>query len=278
MDWMLPMRLFFNRPSRTTYGRILRYYQFDLTHSPETLFRALEALNHAKVIEPECGQVWSMLARLYWTNCTLELFNVETPLEDAVAFAEQGVRLDPANQRARTALAFIRFFTNERPAALAEIERALALNPNSLFFMDNIGYLFTLLGEWQRGPALIRKAIKLNPYYHHFVHYGLWLDWFRQEEYEQAYLETLNLRRQGIFWEPLCRAATLSMLGKLEEGRQAAEELLQIKPEFSTRGRELIKHYIKFEDIVERVINGLNKVGLHPAEASSGPPPLWSSP
>jgi hypothetical protein len=39
----------------------------------------------------------------------------------------------------------------------------------------------------------------------------------RQEEYEQAYLETLSLRRQGIFWEPLCQAATFGMLGKLEE-------------------------------------------------------------
>ena len=246
-----------------TYEAILRYYQFDLILSPENYFRALEALKHATVVEPGCGQVWSLLARLYWTNYTLELFNLETPLEEAVAFAERGVQLEPANQRARTALAFVRFFSYEMPAALAETERALALNPQSLFFMDNIGYLFTLLGEWERGPALIRKAIKLNPYYRHFVHYGLWLDWFRQEEYERAYLETLNLRRQGIFWEPLCQAATLGMLGRLEEGRQAAQELLELKPEFPTRARVLIEHYIKFEDIVERFINGLRKVGLH---------------
>jgi adenylate cyclase len=247
-----------------TYEAILRYYQFDLIYSPENYFRALEALKHATIIEPGCGQVWPLLARLYWTNYTLEFFNVEeTPLEEAVDFAERGVRLDPANQRARTALAFVRFFNNEIPAALAELERALALNPQSLFFMDNIGYLFTLLGEWQRGPALISKAIKLNPYYRHFVHYGLWLDWFRQEEYEQAYLETLSLRRQGIFWEPLCQAATFGMLGRLEEGKHAAEELLKIKPDFPTRGRVLIKHYIKFEDIVDRVIYGLGQASLH---------------
>jgi len=248
-----------------TYEGILRYYQFDMLHTPETFFRAWEALQHAAVVEPECGQVWSMLGRLYWTNHTLELFDLETSIEEALSFAERGVQLDPANQRARTILAFVRFANNEIPAALAELERALALNPNSLFFMDNIGYLFTLLGEWQRGPALIRKAIKLNPYYHHFVHYGLWLDWFRQEEYEQAYLETLNLRRQGLFWEPLCQAATLGMLGRLEEGKQAAGELLKLKPEFPTRGRLLIGHYIKFKDIVDRVIFGLRQVGLHMA-------------
>lgn len=249
-----------------TYEAILRYYQFDSILSPENYFRALDALKHATVIEPECGQVWSMLARLYWTNYTLEFFNVEeTPLEDAVAFAEKGVRLDPANQRSRSVLAFARFLSNEIPVALAETEQALALNPHSLFFMDNIGYLFTLLGEWDRGPALIRKAIKLNPYYRHFAHYGLWLDWFRQEQYEQAYLETFNLRSPWIFWEPLSRAATLGQLGRLRHGRQAAEELLKLKPEFPTRGRMLIGHYIKFEEIAERVIHGLRKVGLHMA-------------
>jgi hypothetical protein len=30
------------------------------------------------------------------------------------------------------------------------------------------------------------------------------------------------------------------MLGRLEEGKQAAEELLKLKPEFPTRGRVLI--------------------------------------
>jgi adenylate cyclase len=246
-----------------TYEAMLRYYQFDVIHSPETFFRALEALKHAAVVEPECGQVWSMLGRLYTTNYILEIFDLKTPLEEAVAFAERGVQLDPANQRARTVLAFVRLASNEIPAALAELERALALNPNSLFFMDNIGYLFTLLGEWERGPALINKAIKLNPFYRNFVHYGLWLDWFRQEEYEKAHLETLNFRRPAVFWDPLAKGATFGKLGRYEEGKRAVENLLKLKPDFPSRGRILIRHYIKFEDIVEKVVDGLRKSGLN---------------
>jgi adenylate cyclase len=83
-------------------------------------------------------------------------------LEEAVALAERGVQLNPPNQRARSVLAFVRFLSSEIAMALAETERALALNPHSLSFMDNIGYLFNLLGEWERSPALIRKTIKLN--------------------------------------------------------------------------------------------------------------------
>ena len=105
-------------------------------------------------------------------------------------------------------------FSNEIPAALAEGERALALNPNSLLFMDNVGYLLALSGEWEHGAALMEKAIKLNPYHRNYVHYGLWLNWFRQKEYERAYQEALNFRMAGNFWDPLAQAATFGQLGR----------------------------------------------------------------
>jgi hypothetical protein len=65
-----------------------------------------------------------------------------------------------------------------------------------------------------------------------------------------------------LFWDPLMKAAAFGLLGRYEEGRQAAKNLLTLKPDFPSRGRVLIKHYIKFEDIVERTIDGLSKVGL----------------
>lgn len=58
------------------------------------------------------------------------------------------------------------------------------------------------------------------------------------------------------------KAATFGQLGRVEEGKQAVEDLLQLKPNFPSRGRVLIGHYIKFEDIVKRVIDGLRKCDL----------------
>jgi adenylate cyclase len=244
------------------YEAILRYYEYDRTLTPDSFLRALEALEYARSVEPECGQVWTMLGRLYGDIYGLDLPGFETALEKAIAFAEKGVQLNPDNQRARGVLALIRMFSNEIPAALAETERALALNPNSLFILDGIGYLLTLLGDWERGPALIKKVIQLNPYHGPYVPYALWLDWVRQQEYEQAHLETLNIWGLTVFWEPLVKAATFGLLGRTEEGRRCCENLLQLKPDFPTRGRLLIGHYIKFGEIVERVIAGLQKAGL----------------
>jgi adenylate cyclase len=99
----------------TTHQAMLRFYRFLADFSPETFVSTFEALHRACTLEPECGLAWSMLARLYSLNYSLELFDIETPLEKAAAFAERGVKLDPANQRVRMTMAFILLFKNERP-------------------------------------------------------------------------------------------------------------------------------------------------------------------
>ena len=58
------------------------------------------------------------------------------------------------------------------------------------------------------------------------------------------------------------KAASLGWLGKTREAAKAGKDLLECKPDFSNRGLALIKHYIKFGHIVERVILGLRKAGV----------------
>jgi tetratricopeptide (TPR) repeat protein len=245
-----------------TYHAILRYYEFNAQFSAATFWNALEALEQATAREPECGLAWTMLARLYASNHSLELFDRPTPLEEAGTFAERGVQLDPANQRARLILSYVRLLQSNLTGALREVDHALALNPRALILKDNIGYLMTLCGDWDRGPALIRKAIQLNPYYDVIVHHALWVDFVRQKDYEQAYRETLNFRTPMLFWDPLMKAAALGLLERFVEGRQALTELLKLKADFPKCGRKLIRYYIKFDEIVDLTITGLRKCGL----------------
>ncbi|MGD8368060.1 MAG: hypothetical protein PVG78_10480, partial [Desulfobacterales bacterium] len=72
----------------------------------------------------------------------------------------------------------------------------------------------------------------------------------------------LNFRLPGLFWDPLMKAAACGLIGNFEEGRRAVEDLLALKPDFSKRGRDLIGYYIKFDDIVNRTVEGLEKCGL----------------
>jgi hypothetical protein len=65
-----------------------------------------------------------------------------------------------------------------------------------------------------------------------------------------------------LFWDPLLKAAACGHLGRIEEGQACVRALLALKPDFAQRGRILIGRYVKFEDIVERVIEGLDAVGI----------------
>jgi adenylate cyclase len=246
----------------TTYEAILRFYEYEQSFAPESFLKAIEALQHASNIEPECGQVWTLLARLYANAHGLGVPGFENHLEKAVAFAEKGAHIDPDNQRSLATLALVRFHSNELSAAIRESHRALAVNSNTLFMVDGIGYIMTLSGEWERGQALIRKIMKLNPYYRNVVHYALWADCLRREDYQGAYRETMSLRSPVLFWYPLAKAATLGLLGRGEEGNEYAENLLRLRPDFPNRGRALTGRYIKFDNILDQVIEGLCNSGL----------------
>ena len=170
--------------------------------------------------------------------------------------------LNRENQRARAILAYCLILSDEIFEAKAELDRALALEPQSLFFLDTIGYLMVLCGAFDEGIELVRRTMSQNPYYSLQAHDALCYDWLRQEEYERAYEETKNFRRPSNFWEPLIKAALLGLLGRINEGTVAANELLRLKPNFRERGMVLIKHYVKFDEILDRFLAGLRKVGV----------------
>ena len=246
----------------SVYEAVLRYIEYNITLTPEAFSQALDALEKAVAIEPEYGSTWSMLARLYTNIYTLDIPEFENPLDKAFGFAQKGVHLSPVDQRCRTIMAEVHLLRGDLEAGLAEAEQALQLGPQTLFMLDGIGYLMTLMGEWERGPALIEETIRLNPFYLNVVHFALWVNCIRLKDYPGAYYETLKLNRPALFWDHLARAATLGLLGNIEEGRESAAELLKLKPDFAGRGRVLIGHYIKFEDIAERIVEGLKAVGV----------------
>jgi len=245
-----------------TYEALLKFYKHEATFANETLKDALVALEEAAVREPECSQVWTFMGLLYCENYVMEAIERQIPIEEVIQFSEKGVRLNPSDQRARAALALARLLNNQLKEGLVEAKNALTLNPNSLIFMDVIGHALALLGDWDLGTGLIKKAIKLNPYHKPYVYQVLCVDWLRKKEYEKAYLESLNFRIPSVFWDPLLQSSTLGHLGRTEEGSRYVEALLTIKPDFPYRGRTLIKHWIKSDELAECIIDGLKESGL----------------
>lgn len=247
----------------TTYQAILKGYNYHHTVTPDSYMQALEALQHAWAREPECGQVCTMLALLFMDNIALEFINPDlTPLDEAAHMAREGALILPNNQFSRLVLARGHMLQNQLDLALSEVEAALALRPESLLFMDLIGYMLVFLGEWDRGEQLICKATRLNPFYRVLTRSALWLNAIRQQDYTKALEESEWFADNIGFWGPLVRAATLGLLGRPAEGREAIHQLLLLNPNFKQRGRLLIGHSVKFPELADQIIEGLELAGL----------------
>ncbi|MDX2501812.1 MAG: hypothetical protein QNL14_15085, partial [Deltaproteobacteria bacterium] len=247
----------------TTYEAMLRYWEYDTLRTPQSYVRAIEALEHATAREPGCGQTWSLLASLYADNYGLEMVDLPTPLEKAEEFARRGISLDPTNRRARAIVAYVQLMLNKLPEARYEAQTAYNMHSCSLMYLDAIGWLMALAGEWQRGEKIINKAIQINPYYRPWVRHAVFLNWFRIENYQKAYRETLNFMMPEFHWDPLLKASVCGHLGRIVEGQACVGALLALKPDFVQHGRILIGRYVKFEAITDRIIEGLGKLGLN---------------
>ncbi len=249
-------------PEMTTYEAMLRFWEADTLLTPKSVSHAIRTLEHAVAHEPDYGQIWSMLAAQYANNYGLKIVDLPTPIEKAAAFAHKGVGLDPTNRRARMILAYVRLMENKLSEARYEAEIAYQLCPESLMVLDALGWVMALAGGWERGVNWVEKAVQLNPYYRPWVRHVLGIRWFWEQNYENAYRETLRFTMPDCHWDQILRASACGHLGKIEEGQACIRKLLAIKPDFTQRGRILNGRYVKFEDIVDRIITGLYVVGL----------------
>ena len=247
----------------TTYEAMLRYWEYDTLRTRQSYVRAITALEHAVTQEPDFGQTWSMLASLYADNFGLEMVDLPTPLEKAAAFAHKGVSLDPTNRRARAIMAYVRFMENKLSEARYEAETAFDLCPNSLMVLDTLGWVMAMAGGWEQGEDWIKRATQLNPYYRPWVRNALCVNRLREGDYKKAYRESFQFRMPEFYWDPLLKAAACGHLGRIAKGQACVKVLLALKPDFAKQGRILIGRYVKFQDIVDRIIEGLGKLGMN---------------
>jgi DNA-binding NarL/FixJ family response regulator/TolB-like protein len=252
-----------HRPAApTAYDAMLRSYEFFLARDLESFVPTVEALRRTVETQPDCGPAWTRLARLYCANYAFELSGLETPIEESITCAQRGVRLDPASRSARCVLASALIVKGELGAARAELEQALRSSPGSLVYLEIIGWLLTMIGDWERGALLSRSARDRNPHCLPQGSFGLWADHLRRGETGLAYQTALEYRDPTFFWRSVMRASSLGLLGRTVEAKSEVADLLAARPDFPTRGRILLGHYLKLPELMDPVVKGLARAGL----------------
>ncbi len=183
----------FSRRSTTNadaYDAFLLGWEQYLRQSPESLKAAIEHFERAIEIDPEYGRAYAALAATYW-QASRRFWQAEFGLRtvhDARIKAEQmleAAEVDPTPLMYQVSASMLsQQGWHER--ALAAGAQAIGMDPNDADSYIALAGALSLAGKPEEAEKLVRKAIRLNPYYPPHYLYQLGLAEFGLGNFEQA--------------------------------------------------------------------------------------------
>jgi len=247
------------------YECVLRSYQYVESHNPEDHLRARECLENALNIDSTYVDGMAHLAYLYREEYQHGFNQRPNALNRAVELARKAINLDPMNQNAYYALALAYFGQAEVEDFFIASERAMALNPNNSHIIGGMGVHIALAGKWKMGIDLLEKTMTINPYssMKSWLHYIRASNYYHQGDYSQASTEINQVQLHGLPILDISTIAILAQLDQMVKARAKLEDVLKNNPRFLENARpELEKFYLGDVDLIDMLIEGLNRVAI----------------
>ncbi len=216
------------------------------------------------------SDLWACIAQVYVDEYAFGFPGADaTSLDRALTAARRAVELDRANQFAMVALAQTHFFRQDLAAFRPAAERAMALNPLNTDALGILGLQIVHTGEFERGTAIVRRAMELNPNHAGWMHFAPLWDHFHKGEYEEALACANRVDVPGLFWPFLVMASACGHLGRKAEAGVAVRDLLALDPEFAAHVRYNVGTWHFASGLMEPILEGLRKAGLEIPENGS---------
>jgi TolB-like protein/class 3 adenylate cyclase len=225
-------------------------------------FRAQEMFQKAIELDPSYADAHAALA---WTHSkAAELGWTVRPdkaLEAARDLAQTALRLDPSNVSAHVVLAIIHSYDKNFDLALAELERAHELNPNSSEYQSDRGWVLLLAGRSADAIEPLEKVLRADPNPKPNAFNNLAMAYYFQGRYDDAIvtLEGAIGRHPQHLPLYIALAAAYAEAGRLDEAERAAAEVLHRYPFFEA---DLYGEAFRDPAERERIRSSLRRAGL----------------
>jgi len=235
-------------------------YREQITPSNHALLKS--RLERAAKSDNRPSDLWACLAQIYVDEYAFGWQDDATSLVRALTAARRGVELDRANQFAMVGLAQTHFFRQDLAAFGPAAERAMALNPLNTDALGILGLEIVHIGDFERGTAIVRRAMELNPNHAGWMHFAPLWNHFHKGEYEQALACANRVDVPGLFWPYLVMASACGHLGRHAEAKAAVRDLLALDPEFAAHARSNVGTWHFASGLMDPILDGLRKAGL----------------
>jgi adenylate cyclase len=192
-----------------------------------------------------------------WSKSTRESF------KKAEELAQKSLTLDNTNGLTIGLLGHIYLLKRQHDKAIAEGERAIALNPNSSYGYMLLAATYRFSGRAKEGIPLLEKAIRLQPYTPSSYYYQLGMAYNFTGQYDEAIavLKKSLKRTPDHLLSLIGLTVAYSLADRMEEARATADELLRVNPKFSVAYLEKKTPY-KYKSDLELSMGALRKAGL----------------
>ena len=204
----------------------------------------LDAVQHARAAidrDPDFAGAHSLLARALGT---IFFFGwAEDPqdtLITATDAAKKAIALDALDAQAHAALGYLYRFTGEADAAIANLERAVVLNPNDARIRLELAHTLDWFRFQEKALPEVNLALQLSPrdplLQNMYFYKGHIL--FHLNRHEEALETATNLgavatSKTWQMYYHLLRAANLAQLGRENQAQEAVDAALALNPNLS---------------------------------------------
>ena len=243
---------------------VSRWFIYVLQLKAEEHARLRAALERVLDREPNHADAWACLSNLYCWEYVHRLNPLEKPMERALEAAWRAVTIDPACQLGWQQLAEAHFFAKDYTAFRDAAERAMALNPRNSHTRAYLGLLIAFSGEWDRGLAEVQRAMALNPHHPDWCYLPYFYNHYRKGEYQAALQVVKKINMPEDPWPQMGIAAACGRLDQPEMARAAVELVRKHQPLYLDLKfyREDAEKWFADMAIVDQLLQGLRKLGL----------------
>lgn len=245
------------------YDYFLRGRAYQATATNEGNTRAREMFEKAIELDPNFACAYAQLSYSHFREWRYQWSPGADALDLAYKTGKKAVELDDTSPLAHTYLGWAHLWRREHKQAIAEVERAIALDPNFAEGYARLGEILNLAGRPEEGVKLLEAAMRLDPHYPPTYLFFLGYGYYAMGRYDDAIaaLKRSLARNPDHFSPHRTLAVIFSELGRIDEARAEVIEMLRISPNATLSGQ---KKRMPFRDelVLEKYMNGLRKAGL----------------
>jgi TolB-like protein/Tfp pilus assembly protein PilF len=249
---------------------VLRTFGYFERITDEEHAEVREILEAAIANSPDHSDCLAMLASIYFDEYAQGYNPRPNPLDRAYATAQRAVEAAPTNNLGHYVLALVLFFKKDFLAFRLTAERAIALNKMDASTTAYLGILLAYSGDWDRGLAIVRRAMELNPHHPGWYHFPIAYSYYRQSDYRSALENALKINMPGYVWFHVLLAAIYGQLGDEKRAAVSLRALGEVMPDFGQIARQQCSRWLD-DELADHVLEGLRKAGLEIADEKRGP-------